>query len=248
MKAAREQYNSGIETVQTISLNGEKGGYTGLRANRSIFKWQGTNQFYEDISDIMNCKAFILGTDGKTCWLYSAPKRSSLYLNSSPVTDVADIYASVADIFLLSQRTVDQAIAKERLMYEGESQLNGSACYRITTWSVKQTGNDYFPVQAGEYVWWIDAQTYLPVQLVQYVLYGQEIYQFHYEGLNQPLPDTVFQPPVEAGASITPEDWYQKKLGKDETRFFRIDDGCNGNMSGRMGRRGPNGSTDSGLN
>jgi Bacterial Ig-like domain len=244
IKTARARYTSGIETVQWIMTSQEKSALSWLSGHSALFKWQGTNQFFEDISGIMNIKTFILGTDGKTCWLYSNSKDYPSYLNSTPVALVAKINVCIADPFDLTWRTVKSAIANGKLIYAGKSRLNDRACYRIESWSVKQTGDDNFPVEANKYEWWIDAESFLPLQII---VSGQK-WTFRYESLNQSLPASAFQPPIEPGSSPQPEDWYGEKLGRGETRFLTIKDGSDGGMSGRMGRRGPNGTTSSGLN
>ena len=43
-------------------------------------------------------------------------------------------------------------------------------------------------------------------------------------------------------------DWFERKPGPDDKRFLTIQDGCDGQMSGRLGVRGPAGTTSSGLN
>jgi serine/threonine protein kinase len=248
IKAAREKLTSGIETIEWTSLYQGKGAFTGINAHPAAFKWQGTNQFYEDISDIMDSKAFILGCDGETCWLYADDPYNGRRLDKSPMASVAEIYASIADPFGLTRRTVQSAIAKGKLIYEGLTQLDGYSCYRVGSWSVEQTGNENYPVSASRCEWWISTTSYLPLQLIQYSQSGKMTFRFHFEALNQPLPIAAFQPPVEQGADIKPDDWYQKKLGPGEKRFLTIKDGSNGDISGRIGREGPNGSIDAGLN
>ena len=244
MQEARAHLASGVETVTGTSLSQMQDSLRRFTVYPATFKWQGTNEYYEDISDIMECKAFILGTDGKNCWIYSDDQYSGRRFDSSPRAAMADFFASVADPFNLAHNSVPAAIAKGKLMYDGQAQLDGHNCYCVKCWLVEQTGNEYFPVDASRCEWWIDAETYLPVQVA--VNGGEkEIYQFHYTGLNQPLPITAFQPPGTQGA--LPLDWYQ--LSPKETRFFTIKDGSDGQMSGRIGKRGPNGgSTSCGLN
>jgi hypothetical protein len=45
--------------------------------------------------------------------------------------------------------------------------------------------------------WWINADSLRPKEGVNYYTFGAFISRFHYEGLNQPIPKTEFQPPVE---------------------------------------------------
>lgn len=247
MKTARAQYTSGIETVQTVSLNTEGPVYSMLSASQALFKWEGTNRFYEDISDIMNIKAFILGTDGNACWMYGNQEKEGHRLDTCPAASV-DIHMSVADPFNLTRRSVESAIAKGKLVYEGQSQLGGRLCYRVGTWYARQTGHDVFSVQAGKFEWWIDAKTFLLLRLVQHRSGGEDTLTFDYQELNQPLPDSAFQPPIASGPGVVSDDWFNKKLGPGEIRFLTIKDGSSGTMSGRIGRQGPNGSTDAGLN
>ncbi|HUA64753.1 MAG TPA: protein kinase [Alphaproteobacteria bacterium] len=248
MQGARTACKSGTEDVQWIMIDTRNKAFSGISASQAQFRWQGTNQFYEDISSIMNCKAFVLGTDGKTCWLYAHTRMDPPYLNSSPVASVADIKVNIADPFHLAPQSVESAIAKGKLIYEGKDQLDGRLCYRVGSWNVQQTGRDVFPVEAGKYEWWIDAVTFLPAQVTGAMPGAMQIWRFQYADLNQPLPDSAFQPPVAPGASVPPMDWFKAKLAPHETRFLTIKDGSDGGISGKMGRRGPIGSTDSGLN
>ena len=248
MKAARTRLTSGIETVEWISLSQSKDCLRGITVYPATFKWQGSNQFYEDISDVMGGKAFILGTDGENCWMYSDDQYNGRRLDSSPVESVADIYTSIADPFNLARDSVLSAISKGKLIYDGQTQLDGHPCYCVKSWFVEQTGNETFPVEAARSEWWIDSETYLPMQVTRDSQFDREIFKFHYEGLNQPLPITTFQPPMERGVGPKMDDWYKKELGPDEKFFFKMKDGSDGQISGRIGRRGPNGSTDSGLN
>jgi tRNA A-37 threonylcarbamoyl transferase component Bud32 len=249
MKAARARLTSGVETVQSLSLFGGKGVYDlQLMSHSATFKWQGTNQVYADISDIMNMKAFILGSDSTTCWLYSDDEHNGRRLDSAPTATVADIYTSIADPFALTKLTVKEAIAKGRLLYQGRTPLAGQDCHRVQSWMVRQSPNEPGGVLAGKMEWWIDAETLLPVQAVHDSQFGCETVRFHYDELNQPLPAAAFQPPVEPGAGVKSDDWYERKLEPDENRFLTIKDGGDGRMTGRFGVSGPSGTTSSGLN
>ncbi|HWY31974.1 MAG TPA: hypothetical protein VNX46_14535, partial [Candidatus Acidoferrum sp.] len=220
-----------------------------ITSHWATFKWQGTNQAYADISDIMGMtKAFILGSDGANCWLYSEDERHALRLDSAPNTGMAEVYTSIADPLDLANRTVDSAIAEDRLIYEGQAQLDGRPCYRVQCWDVRQSQNEPSGVSAAKLEWWIDAVTYLPAQVDRCGTFGRQIFRFQYQALNQPMPVTVFQPPVTPGAKLESSDWFEKKPGPDDKRFLTIKDGADGKMKGRLGVRGPGGSTDSGLN
>jgi serine/threonine protein kinase len=255
MKAARARLNSGVETVTWTTLLpevSEAQSFGGISIHSSIFKWQGTNQVYADISGVMETKTFILGNDGNTCWLFSDNGQNGYSHESSPAALVPDIYTSVADPFALTRHTVQSAIAQERLIYDGEAQLDGHACHRVQSWLVKQPpGKHDDLIFAAKLEWWIDADTLLPVRVVQYTQYGCQTFNFHFEHLNQPLAITEFQPPAATGTNARPDAF---KLFKQaipapgEKRFLTIKDGSSGEMSGRLGRRGPDGTTSSGLN
>ena len=253
MQAARTRLSSGIETVQWTSLSpgfSENESYSGVTIRPATFKWQGTNHIYADISELMNMKAFILGSDGKTCWLY-AEGRDGPRLASSPAALVPDIYARIADPFALTSRTVRLAIAEERLIYAGQAQLEGRTFHRVQSWKVHQPEGKYDRVSVARTEWWIDAETFLPLQLAQYTTYGCQKFNFHYEHLNQAIPDAAFQLPT-TNANNAKQDAFQlfkhEVPAPDEKRFLTIKDGCDGQMSGRIGFRTPNGTTSSGLN
>ena len=247
MKEARLRLASGVERIQHTTFYGGEGSFRQIMANPATFQWQGTNQVFADISDIMNTKAFILGSDGKTCWLYSDDERNGPRLDSSPVAMVRDIYTSIADPFSLSRREVSAVIADDHPIYEGQAQFEGRTCHRLQCWIVRQPQGKYESVSAARMEWWIDAGTFLPVQLTHCGQFGYDIYDFHYENLNQRFPDAAFQPPAGPGIDAKPL-LFKEAPAPDESRYFRIVDGCDGQMSGRIGRRGPTGQTGSGLN
>ncbi len=159
-----------------------------------------------------------------------------------------DIDTSIADPFDLIRRPAETAIAKERLIYEGQTQLEGRNCHRVQSWMVWQSPDEPAGVPASKLEWWIDAETLLSAQVVKCGTYGSQTYQFRYAQLNQPLNDAAFQPPVEPGTETKSSDWFEKNPGPDEKRFLTIRDGTDGTMSGRLGVRGPGGTTSSGLN
>lgn len=246
MKAARARLTSGIETVRWAMLVAENESFRSIKSHSATFKWQGTNQAWADISQLINWKAFILGNDGATCWLYSENPQDERRFDRSPTAMVPDINTSFADPFALTQRTVEAAIAKERLVYAGEAQLAGRKCHRVWNWMVRQPkGDDYMFAVRRE--WWIDAKTLLPVHLIEDGSSCRQVFDFHFENLNRPIPIADFRPPARAekGAKAV---LYKDAPGPDEKRFITIRDGSDGRMSARIGVSGPNGRTSSGLN
>jgi hypothetical protein len=250
MKAARARLHSGVETVERKSFSFRNGSCNGLSTDSATFQWQGTNQVTADASEIMNVRAFILGNDGKTCWLY-ADTHTGRRVDSSPAALVPDIYTSVADPFTLTKKTVAEAIASGALLYRGQAQLEGQTCHRVQSWVVRQPRNEHDRLYAAGMEWWIDADTFLPAQVINNGTWGSQTFRFHYTKLNQPLPDTDFQPPS-MGETNAQKDAFRlfehQTPDPDERRFLTIRDGCNGTMSARLGRNGPTGSVNSGLN
>jgi hypothetical protein len=250
MKDARRQFHSGVELVGWRFL-GVDDAFESLDASQVLFKWQGTNQVYGDISDEMHTRAFILGCDGSNCWLYSENEKCERRLDRSAVKVMADIDTSIADPFGLTARTVQSVIAEDRLVYAGQAQLAGRMCHRVQCWTVEQSHRKYDRTFVARSEWWIDAETKLPRQRIEYSPYGCQIFTYNYEKLNQLMPDADFQPPVVAGINTKAD---QTKLFKQETptpdekRFLIIRDGVGGRMSGRLGYQNGNGRTSSGLN
>ena len=249
MQKARQHFASGVETVGNEFLYGNES-WNSIRANHAVFKWQGTNQSYGDITDVMNTKAFILGDDGKTCWLFSDGEDGQS-LQTCQNSLMAHINTSIADPFALTSRSVATVIAEDKLVYLGQAQLDGRTCHRVQSWTVHQSHDKYDRTSAECSEWWIDAATDLPARLVESATYGCQIFTFHYDKLNQPLPAAAFKPPMVTNPSPKADEY---KLFKNETpapdekRFITIRDGGDGRMSGRLGRHDSMGTTSSGLN
>jgi beta-lactamase regulating signal transducer with metallopeptidase domain len=243
MKEARARLNSGIETVQTISLQMSKNSFNNIEAETATFKWEGADRVYADITGPMSMtKAFILGSDGQTCWLYSENEKGEKRLDQTPAAKTeSEIF--LVDPFDLAKRPVEEALGQRGLVGLSSARLEGRPCYRVETWDVSQ---DNF-VYATQTQWWIDEETFLPKQIVQYHPNFCQIVRFDYKDLNERIADSAFEPPVAPGGDAHPL-FFEKEPGPDERRFLRISDGSNGRMSGRLGWQGPNGTTSSGLN
>jgi len=243
MKQVRARLNSGIETVQTIFLGMGKEAFNSIEAKTATFKWQGTEKAYADITGPMSMAgAFILGSDGVNCWLYSENEKGEKRLDKTPVS-VTDQRVSLVDPFGLEKRSVEEVLAADGLVLGSNASLEGRPCYRIESWEVTQ---QHF-VSATQTQWWIDQQTLLPRQLVSYSGNWCQIVRFDYKDLNQPLPDSAFQPPAAAGSGAQPL-FFKEEPGPGEQRFLIINDGSGGRMSGRLGWQGAGGRTSSGLN
>jgi len=245
MKEARSGLNSGVEVVQTFRLGmNSKTAFSSIDANTATFKWQGADQVYADITGPMGMaiKSFILGCDGKTCWLYSEDGDGKKRLEVTPA-DVTQRSMVMLDPFGLAAQSVQDVLNQRQLVSDSDAMLDGRNCHRVESWEVSASGIIF----ATRTVWWIDAKSFLPAQILQYYPGGATITHYACEDLGQPLADIVFQAPVAPGAGARPL-FFEKAPAPDEQRFFHISDGSNGRMSGRIGWNGPNGSTDSGVN
>jgi beta-lactamase regulating signal transducer with metallopeptidase domain len=246
MKEARARLKSGIETVQTINLGMSKNAFNSIEAETALFKWQGADRAYADITGPMRMlRAFVLGSDGQTCWLYSENEKGEKRLDQTAASGT-ERGILLVDPFELAKRSVEEALEEQPLVCASNARLEGRACYRVEKWDVNLDNFTY----ATQTQWWIDEETFLPRQIVQYHPGGCQIVRFDYQDLNQPLPDSAFQPPAAPapGGDAHPL-FFKEEAGPDERRFLRISDGSNGRMSGRLGWHQPGGgTTSSGLN
>jgi len=243
MKQARLALTSGIETVQTIHLGMSKNAFNSIEAQTATFKWARTGKAYADITGpMMTPGVFILGSDGVNCWLYSENEKGEKRLDQTPVS-VTEQQVSLADPFELTKRSVLEVLDAEGSILASDGSLEGHPCYRVQKWEVNQEPM----ISASQTQWWIDAETFLPKQMVNYSGNWCQVVRFDYKDLNQPLPEVAFQPPA-APTSDTHPLFFDKEPGSGEHRFLLINDGSGGRMSGRLGWHGPGGTTSSGLN
>ena len=212
--------------------------FTGIRSNTATFKMQGDRQFFADVSEHMgSCSAFCIGSDGNKCWWHIKSKRGTK-LVTCPFEDMHEKNVQICDPFGLMGRDPARAIDELQLEYLGISTLDGHACHLIQSWNCNQT----FPHITR---WWINAETYQLVQLVQYGGGIRVVRRFFYDCVNEKIPDSEFRPKLRQ--TVNPEE--PKPLDKDyNIRFLNVIDGSNGRMSCRWGRRGPKGKYSSGLN
>jgi beta-lactamase regulating signal transducer with metallopeptidase domain len=244
MKDARTRLHSGVETVQTIRLNLNTNACESIESETGTFKWQGTNQAYGDVSAIMGTDAFILGCDGRDCWLYSENQKDGKRLDKTPVA-VTKRNIVIADPFFLNEWSVKKAMAEQPVVLESDAVLDGHDCCRLESWNVSNDGMSW----ATKNEWWIDKETYLVRQTRQCHPGGFELVRLSYTNLNETLPDSAFQPPP-GGASGTHTLFFDKPPGPGENRFLVIHDGLgNGRISDRIGWHNENGgTTSSGVN
>jgi len=241
MKEARMRLHSGVETVLTYDLIQSTNGFDRITANTATFKWQGSNQVYADITGPMTSpKKFILGCDSKNFWLYSEDDEGQKRLDQTPIA-MTRSQINLLDPFGLVNYTVQKVVSNGKIVYLGKSILDKRSCQRLQQWNVNTKGS----VWASLTEWWIDCETMLPTQIVQYHSFGCRVVRFDYKDLNKPLPDSDFTPPSAENAKAL---FFTKEPQANDGRFFQIKDGSSGVMSGRIGFRSEKGTTSSGLN
>jgi hypothetical protein len=232
MKRARQKNNSGRVLVQGLACgSADQGGYRTLTSAKSHFKWQGKNQVYADITDVMSpATAFVCGSDGEKCWIFSENSigKQQQFI---PVSEMDEKSYQVADPFNLQSISEAEAIQQGLLAYVDKTELNGRACHLVQGWQVTRINDDFACVFKMQ--WWIDAATLLPIQTSLYELGGQRTYVFQYESLNEPLAAREFQP---SHPEAIDSKLYAKNLTGDKF-FLRICDGSDGLMSCWMGVR-----------
>ena len=243
MKEARTRLTSGTEIVQTIHLGMSSNAFNSIEAQTATFKWQGEHQVYADITGpMMSSGAFILGSDGQNCWLYSEDEKGKKRLDQTP-NAVTQQQLDLVNPFDIASQSVEQVLAQGELVLGSDATLEGRRCYRVEQWEVSLE----HIVSASQMQWWIDEETFLPRQMASYSGNWCQIVRFDYRDLNQPLPESAFRPPASPGGDAQPL-FFDKEPAPGEHRFLRISDGSSGRMSGRLGYHGAGGTTSSGMN
>ena len=242
VKEARTRLKSGIEIVQTIHLGMNTNAFTSIEAQTATFKWQ-EDQVYADITGpMMSSGAFILGSDGRNCWLYSEDEKGKKRLDQTPCA-VTKQQVDLLNPFDIANQSVEDVLHQGDLVLGSDAMLEGRRYHRVVRWEVSL---EHF-VSASQMQWWIDAETFLPRQMTSYSANWCQIVRFDFKDLNQALPESAFKPPAAPGDDAQPL-FFDKEPAPGERRFLRISDGSGGRMSGRLGYRNAAGTTSSGLN
>jgi outer membrane lipoprotein-sorting protein len=238
VKEMRSNLKSLSETVKVVWDYGDE---REKREQQMVFKMQGDKQFYADMSRAFDMPWHI-GSDGDKCWYYYESKREKK-LVMTDFDDIAEKNIAICEPFGVGKYDVDEAIKLNNLEYIGTETLDGRKFHLVRAWSA-DVQIDRTTCQVN--TWWINAETYMPVQLVTdsgRVIRSQYII---YEKINQPIDDSKFRP--DFITDMEPEK--PEPLGEGhDTRFINAIDGSGtGRMSVRWGKRGPAGTSSSGLN
>jgi carboxyl-terminal processing protease len=243
VKKARSEVNSISEAVFSGVFS-----YNRFFSSEAYFRMQGPDQFYADISQIMSSR-FCIGSDGKKCWFYTKYERPGSKiiekLVTAPYDEIQDKIVSICDPFQISEGDIGETIDELNLEYCGTEVLDGRKCHIIRTWFVKTRTGGHIP-QSFIGRWWIDAKSYLPLQVEVDSGGNYTLKRFNYLTVNEAIGVSEFRPDFIKG--VKPEAPESLNEGYD-TRFLKLIDGSgDGRMSVRWGEYGPKGRRSSGLN
>jgi hypothetical protein len=243
IRQKRAQLTSLAERVQTLSLSKEEGVFTHLDSKSAAFQWQSPDRFYGDASEMMSsAAAFRIGSNGQNWWHYAGqPGDEKLVV--CPAKEMHTLNVSLCDPFELTRKAPEKAAADLGLRLVGMNKQGGSAGHLLEAWSVDVLGGGFMWGQLTR--WRINAETCRPEEVATFHPIGVTRTRFHYDAVNEPLPMATFNVPKLEGVSPRPPE----ALDADYTkRFINLRDGSNGRMSVRWGKKGPTGTSSSGLN
>jgi outer membrane lipoprotein-sorting protein len=207
---------------------------------KAIFKMQGRNQFYVDMSEEFEIPWHI-GSDGEKCWFYNEHMDTNK-LVAIDFSQIDEKKISICDPFGIAEADIDTVIKHNNIEYLGTEILDGRKCHKVRSWLVKIEHKAICSI----ITWWFDSETYMPAKIVSDPGRWRESYRFIYDRVNEPINDSEFRP--ESVTKIKPQE--PEPLDENyNTRYIRIIDGSSsGRMSIRWGKRGPKGTSGSGLN
>lgn len=232
MQQRRSQLLSVSERVQYLTQTGKEGVFNDLNSVSAVFKWQKPGQYYADITEpMLSCADFRIGSDGGACWWHAVGSDGKwAKFESCPVSDVQYVNVTICDPFDLVNLRASTAASRRNLVYAGTTRFGESECFLIL---------------APETRWWIDANSFLPIQVrtrdKDYTVRSR----FFYDKVNESLPAQEFGAPILSNESpARPAPLEKRYTG----RFIQISDGSDGSVSGRWGMQGPGCRSSSGLN
>jgi hypothetical protein len=245
MRQKREQLTSLSERVQQLRLIQNDGLYVQLQSQSATFKWQKPDQYYGDITDIMDGSAdFRIGSDGQRCWWhYQSATDTNYSFVACPFQEMQERNISICDPFDLVHKTPSLAAARLGLNYAGNPNAASDDCPVVNAWQInrRRKGTPFGSLLE----WRMDPRTYRVRETTRFTVDRVMRIKFLYDPVNKPLPVASFDVPEVKGLSpALPE-----PLDADYTnRFLNLRDGSDGRMSLRWGKNGPKGTSSSGLN
>jgi Peptidase family S41/Tricorn protease C1 domain len=243
MKQKRMQLTSLSERVQDLTLSQKDGLFYELRSQSATFKWQKPDQYYGDATGpMLMCNDFRIGSDGQHWWWHNESARWTLFI-VCPVAEMHELNVSICDPFDLTHMTPTAAATKLGLNYAGVCKVVAADCLQVEAWQIVRLSK---AAPFGSLIqWWIDPRNYRPAQITLFGSGYVSRTRFLYDRVNESLPAGDFAVPKLEGLSPTPPE----TLGQGYTnRFINLRDGSDGRMSVRWGKKGPEGTSSSGLN
>ena len=237
---ARSKLKSLSETVHTVR-NSRLSGFAELESEWAQFKMQDERQFYGDVSQVVDFPLYA-GSDGQRCWFYIAlanGQHSTVAM--APFDEVEGKNVVMCDPFGLTKQTVSEVLQQNNIEYAGTDSLNGRKCELVRMWPAQNSHSGTTLMN----LWWIDAETFMPLQLVSDRQTWSWTRRIIYTMVNQKIDDSQFKPVFAEGAEQ--KEPHLATEGYDK-RYVNVMDGSSGLMSVRWGRSGPAGSCGSGLN
>lgn len=244
VKRQRSQLTALSERVQELSQGRKGGWFVGLSSTGSSFKWQSPQHCFGDVSDIMGCPAFRIGSDAEHCWMQDVNEARET-VQVWPAKEVGRWELSFCDPFGLAGRTPAEAVGALGLKYSGLIRRGDEQWHVIESSRGRQLGAGVGTVP-NRTRWRIDPRTYLLAEILTSDSDRLSRTRFLYDSINQPLSTAAFAVPRPKGVSIQQADALDAAY---TNRFIRVSDGSNGRMSLGIGKFGPGGtSTSGGLN
>jgi hypothetical protein len=231
------------EHVQTLLLLQRGGLFIEVESQGAAFKWQKPAQFYGDITGPMiTCSDFRIGSDGQRWWCHEESFNDTNFV-ACPVKEMHELNITLNDPFDLTDRAPSVAAARLGLKYAGLAKFGATDCFQVEAWQIEPVAN---MTPFGSLLqWWIDPENYRPAQITVFGCGCVSRMRFLYDSVNEPLPAGDFAVPRLEGQSLVPPE----PLDANYTnRFINLDDGSDGRMSVRWGKKGPKGVSSSGLN
>jgi hypothetical protein len=235
-KVADRSRNVQSVAIEVLNSSGplRAGWSTSYWMYQSEFAKQGS-QFLGDTSAIMRIP-FRIGSNGNECWFQFKET-----LTQVPTAEIEQ-YVSLCDPFGAAKVTdLTNLIADFQLEYLGTTTVDERLCHKLRSWrgverwwqSARHLGNVTD--------WYLDAETLLLVQMQSKGTHAR----FRHTSLNQELPAEWFQPPLAGSLRLQPPE----PLDADyTTRYLSVADGSSGVVLSRWGKKGPGGTSSSGLN
>ena len=249
----RRAIQSAEYTVRWLTQNPDS-----TETRRATFRFQGNDQWFADVSEIMQGSVFQTGCDGNIEWSFFIGSGGEIHYTTRNLADIQEIFLSFLDPLLLLDaqgESLEETITRQGIRYFGEEEIEGIKRH-IFGREIRQDSARLTSTTRTEIA--LNAETLLPetvrAQHDSTFMFGNEsrsntmrtILIFDLVSTNTELPDTAFLPSRAEGAVPV----MKERPDEGYDRFFvHINDGAGGRMSVRAGgQRGPRGTMSGGLN